>query len=92
LSLCLTTYYEDVLARRGKAPYTFLILELNGDEQSYSCSSHCNPEERIPDPHSTEGWVANRWFGKEYIYNPHMKKMRTEQVHCHVHTKPTIKL
>jgi hypothetical protein len=70
LSLCLTPYYEDVLERRGKAPYTILILELNGGEQSDSYSSHCKPGERVPDIHKIEGWVGNRWSGKENIYKP----------------------
>jgi hypothetical protein len=87
LSLCLTPYYEDVLGRRHKAPYTFLIFELNGGEQSDSCSSHSNPGETVPDIHSTEEWI-----GKENTHKPCMKIMSTELVHCQVHKKPTIEL
>lgn len=87
----ITLYYEDVLGRRGKARYTFLILELNGGEQSDSCSSHCNPGESSWYPQERRMDGQQMVWQREYVQATY-ENYENWRSSLHADKKPTIEL
>jgi hypothetical protein len=68
-------------------------LELSGGEQSvYHAPATSTLWKEFQISMGVEGWMDNRWFGKENMHKPHMKIMQPEQVHCHFHIMATIEL